>query len=84
MGIVLDAQTNARTIYIDGVEGARNVNVAEWESLRDIGALYIGASSFLQSSAFWNGFIDDVRILRRAVNPIEPQTFRRPIGQKGL
>ena len=84
VGIVLDAQTNARTIYIDGVEGARNVNVAEWESLRDIGALYIGASSFLQSSAFWNGFIDDVRILSRAVNPIEPQTFRRPIGQKGL
>ena len=66
VGFVWDGAN--RILYADGVEVARDTQPGLGSSE---GGLYIGAGSSLDSSSFFSGLIDDVRIYNRVVSPQE-------------
>ena len=66
VGLVWDGAL--RTLYVDGVEVARDENPrGNLTSSND--GLYIGTAGNLAPATFWSGLIDDVRIYDRAVKP---------------
>ncbi len=65
VGFVWDGSN--RILYVDDVEVARD---AQSSLAVSRGGLYIGTGSTLAPGTFWSGLIDDVRIYRRAVQPI--------------
>jgi len=56
-----------RILYIDDVEVARD-SQSSLAACR--GGLHIGAGNSLSAGTFWSALIDDIRIYRRAVQPI--------------
>jgi hypothetical protein len=64
VGLVWDGRD--RILYLDGVEVARDSQVALAAAA---GGLQIGAGSTLAPGTFWTGLVDDVRIYNRAVQP---------------
>jgi lysophospholipase L1-like esterase len=65
VGFVWDGSN--RILYTDDMEVARD---SQSSLAASRGGLYIGAGSTLAPATFWAGLIDDVRIYRRAVQPI--------------
>jgi L-ascorbate metabolism protein UlaG (beta-lactamase superfamily) len=64
VGLVWDGAS--RILYVDDAEAIRDSTGAPAASKT---GLYIGAGMSLQTSAFWSGLIDDVRVHSRAVKP---------------
>ncbi|MHC4192294.1 MAG: LamG-like jellyroll fold domain-containing protein [Planctomycetota bacterium] len=64
VGFVSDASD--RILYVDDVEVARDTQGGLGSSE---GGLYIGVGSTFESSSFFSGLIDDVRIYNQAVTP---------------
>ena len=63
-----------RILYVDGVEVARDTqpDLASLEC-----GLYIGSDGSNEPGTFWSGLIDDVRIYKRAVRPLEIEALAR-------
>ena len=57
-----------RTLYVDGIETAKDTQSA-LEGSED--SLHIGAGKDLDAGSFWSGLIDDVRIYSCALNSSE-------------
>jgi len=67
VGLVYDRTAMKRHLYVDGVEVA--VDAGAVGGVQSYAGLYIGAGQTLDSSTFFSGLIDDVRIYNRAVTP---------------
>jgi len=66
IGFVWDG--SYRTLYVDGLEVAKDAN--PFISLKDSdGGLYIGVNKNLDTDTYFSGLIDDVRIYNRVVIP---------------
>jgi len=66
IGFVWDG--SYRTLYVDGIEVAKDTNPLI--SLKDSdGGLYIGVNKNLDTGTYFSGLIDDVRVYNRVVSP---------------
>ncbi|MHC4204499.1 MAG: LamG-like jellyroll fold domain-containing protein [Planctomycetota bacterium] len=72
VGFVWDG--SYRILYVDGVEVAKDKHAQNPLKNAD-GGLYIGASKDLNSTSFFSGFIDDVRIYNQALTAEEIATL---------
>lgn len=70
IGLVWNASTKNRILYVDGVEAARSA-VQHCPGGPAYGALRIGASWEMQWTGLWSGLIDDVRVYKGALSPEE-------------
>lgn len=68
MGLVWDNE-GTRSLYVDGVEAARETDAYPRASWYTDGGVRIGAPRQPFSPTFFSGRIDDVRIYNRAVTP---------------
>jgi len=68
VGLVWDG--SYRALYVDGIEVAKDKNAQNPLKSAD-GGLYIGASKDLDSTSFFSGLIDDVRIYNVALTEEE-------------
>ncbi|MBN2131085.1 MAG: hypothetical protein JW741_16405 [Sedimentisphaerales bacterium] len=68
VGLVWDDE-GTRSLYVDGLETARETGVYPWASWYTDGGVRIGAPRQPFSPNFFAGWIDDVRIYNRAVTP---------------
>jgi hypothetical protein len=66
VGLVWDG--SYRTLYVDDIEVARDMNAQNGLTGSD-GGLHIGAGKNLVPGTFWSGLIDDIRIYNRVVSP---------------
>ncbi len=57
-----------RTLYIDGLEAARDTQ-PQRDLAPSTGGLHLGADSTCASNAFWSGLIDHVRVYNSVVKP---------------
>lgn len=64
IGFVWDG--SSRTLYVDGVEVARDI-LNDLESAT--GGFYIGTGKAMEPGTYFSGLIDDVQIYDRALNP---------------
>lgn len=64
VGLTWDGST--RTLYVDGARVAQDAQAGLGGAT---GGLHIGAGPNAEPSGFWSGWIDDVRIYTRAVEP---------------
>lgn len=51
-----------RTLYVDGIEVAKDTRALTQALMYSKGGLYIGAGKDLDATSFFSGMIDDVRI----------------------
>ena len=73
VGLVWDG--TYRHLYVDDEEVATDKEPFKY--LPSNGGLHIGADSPLQSSAFWSGLIDDIRIYSVALSAEEMEVLAR-------
>ncbi|MFC1604601.1 kelch repeat-containing protein [Planctomycetota bacterium] len=75
VGLVYDLDFLHRLLYVDGVLVAEDATVVS--GMPSDGGLYIGASKDLDSTSFFSGFIDDVRIYKKALTAEEIEALAR-------
>jgi len=68
IGIVWEASTKERVLYVDGIEVARSA-VQHCPGGPAYGPLRIGASWEMTYTGLWSGLIDDVRVYKGALSP---------------
>ncbi len=69
IGFVWDG--SYRSLYLDGVEVAKDTKIFTLPLMSSNGGLYIGAGKNLEAGTFFSGLIDDVRIYNVALNAEE-------------
>jgi hypothetical protein len=69
VGFVYDTDTFHRRLYMDGVLVVEDTSAVS--GVASDGGLNIGASKDLDSTSFFSGFIDDVRIYNQALSAEE-------------
>ena len=69
IGFVWDG--SYRSLYVDGVEVAKDTKALTQALMSSNGGLYIGASKDLDATGFFSGLIDDVRIYDGALTAEE-------------
>ena len=72
IGLVWDGSN--RTLYVDGIEAAKDTQSNLTGSEAD---LHIGAGKILEEGSFFSGLIDDVRIYNVALSPEEIEQLAR-------
>ncbi len=69
VGLVYDYYGLHRSLYVDGIEVAKDTTIVGGESSE--GDLYFGAGKDLNPGSFFSGLIDDVQIYNEALSPEE-------------
>ena len=75
VGLVYDFDGLHRCLYLDGVEVAKDISPVA--AVSSDGGLYFGADKTLDTSSFFSGLIDDVRIYNQALNAEEIEALAR-------
>jgi hypothetical protein len=69
VGFVYDTDTFHRRLYVDGILASEDTSAVSGAPSE--GGLYIGASKDLDTTSFFSGMIDDVRIYKQALTTEE-------------